>query len=123
MNRYFEVNEKFELKLRQMKDLEEEYQDKIKGETYKYKKGQIIKDLNDLKRQALAIGSFGNICHVHGVRQRPHRKNNQLMIKESFNLYFVNIHEDDANALVKLHVKNAVSYTIKFIRPGMLIIP
>lgn len=119
--KFFEINEQFEIEMKKKIDLDKEYEGKIKGEAFQKRATQIINNLNDLKKKALNYGAIGNICHIHGVRQRPHRKNAQVLIKESFNLYLINISEQEAPSLVKLHVKNAISYTITFIRPGIVI--
>ena len=119
--RFFEINEQFEIELGKKISLEKEYEGKVKGEAYNKRYLQIVENLNSLKQKAMKYGTDGTICHIHGVRHRPHRKNNRVMVKESFNLYFSNITEQEAPILVKLHVKNAISYTISFITPGLII--
>jgi hypothetical protein len=119
--KYFEIVEKFNQTRTQIQGLEVEYKEKIKGQAYQKRKVQLITKLDDLKRKAKAIGTNGNICHIQGKRSRPHRKNPKIMIQERFNLYFTNITEQEASALVKLHVQNVVHYTITFIRPGVII--
>ena len=119
--RFFEINEQFEIEMKKKIELDKEYETKTKGDAYKTRSLQILNRLNDLKKQALQYGTTGTICHIHGVRHRPNRRNGQVMIKESFNLYLTNITEQEAPALVKLHVKNAIHYTISFIRPGLVI--
>lgn len=119
--KYFEINEKFEIKMKSLSELEKEYEGKTKGVTYTTRKASIIRDLNDLKNRALRIGTEGLICHIHGVRMRPHRKNGQVMVRESFNIYFINISEVESVPILKLHVKNAITYNVRFIQPGVLI--
>ena len=120
--KYFEILEKFEITQRELYELQNEYVDKKKGNVYQKRKLQLINKLDDLKNKALTIGTIGNICHVQGKRSRPHRKNPSIMVQERFNLYFVNVSDEEASALVNLHVKNAVHYKITFIRPGIIII-
>lgn len=119
--RYFEIREKYGIVQQELLTLEMEYKDKIKGEAYQKRKFQLINKLDDLKRKAREIGTNGNICHVRGKRSRPHIKNPRILIDERFNLYFVNVTEEEASALVSLHVSNIVQYTLTFIRPGKII--
>ena len=119
--KYFEMVERFEIATKELKNLQIEYADKKKGDVYQKRRLQLINKLDHLKRKALAIGTIGTICHVQGKRSRPHRKNPQIMVQERFNLYFVNVSDEEASALVNLHVKNAVHYKITFIRPGIII--
>jgi len=121
MNRYQEINEQYQRLKEQRAQLEEEYKDKKRGDAYLKRKMQLDSKGRQLILKAKAIGTNGNICHIHGKRSRPSIKNPQLMVQESFNLYFTNISETEASALVNLHVKNAIHYTIKFIRPGIII--
>ena len=122
MSKYFEIVEKYNCTREQLLELDKEYVDKIKGDVYRKRKAQLILKMDDLKRMAERIGTNGIICHVQGKRQRPHRKNPKLMIQERFNLYFVDVTDQEVSALVKLHVPNVVHYNIIFIRPGVLII-
>lgn len=119
--KYFEIVEKYELVQKALVDLQVEYAEKKKGDVYQKRRLQLINKLDYLKRKALEIGTNGNLCHVRGKRSRPHRKNKQIMVQERFNLYFINVTETEASALVKLHVKNVVQYTMTFIRPGIII--
>lgn len=121
MKRYFEIAEKFQFVQHQLAELEEEYKDKIKGDIYKRKKSLYIKKLGAIKVEGLSLGSNGNICHVRGNLRRPHRRNPSIMVVVDFNLYFTNVAEEDVPKLVKLHVKNVLTYTIKYIRPGLVI--
>lgn len=121
MNRYREIKMRYDRVLEQMKELDLEYEGKKRGDVYSKRKRQLIDKADDLVKKAKNIGVLGNICHIHGVRSRPHRRNQQLMVDERFNLYFVNISEEEASALVHLHVKNVVHYTVKFFRPGIII--
>lgn len=121
MNRYQEINEEYSRTQALILELDMEYQNKIKGEVYNKRKLQLINKLDGLKKKALRIGVEGNICHIQGKRHRPHIKNPKILVTERFNLYFVNITEEEASALVKLHIKNAIQYTIRFIRPGIII--
>jgi hypothetical protein len=121
MNRFMEINEQYERLRVQMAELVEEYKTKTKGDVYLKRKMQLEDKAKDYIRKAKEIGTNGNICHVHGKRSRPSIKNQTIMVQESFNLYFVNVSEEEASALVKLHVKNTISYSIKFIRPGVII--
>jgi len=120
MNRYQEINEQYEICRQQLAELEEEYKDQTKGNVYTKRKMQLEVKGRDLILKAQAIGTTGNICHVQGKRSRPHRKNPKILVQERFNLYFTNITEEEASALIKLHVKNVVHYTIRFMRPGVI---
>jgi len=119
--KYFEILEKYNIVLEELNKLNLEYADKKKGDAYQKRRFQLISKLDDLKRKALSVGVDGTICMVKGKRSRPHRKNPSIMVQERFNLYFINISEEEANALVKLHVKNVVQYTLTFVRPGIII--
>lgn len=119
--KYFEIVEKYNNVQQLIKRLEEEYKDKIKGKAYQKRKIQLIESLDFLKKQALQIGTKGTICHIHGKRSRPSLKNPSILVQENFNLYFTNISDQEALALVKLHVKNLVSYKMTFYRPGVII--
>lgn len=119
--KYFEILEKYNQAQQGLKELDEEYAEQLKGQIYQKRKALLINRCDDLKRKAKEIGTVGNVCHVQGKRSRPHRKNPQILVQERFNLYFINVSESEASALVKLHVQNVVQYTIKFIRPGIII--
>lgn len=119
--RYFEIVEKYEQTRKEGIELDKEYKDKKKGDAYRKRRTQIIHKMDKLKNQAEQLGTQGSICHVRGKRSRPHRKNPQIRVQESFNLYFVNVTEQEASALVKLHVKNVDIYQITFIKAGMII--
>lgn len=121
MNKFQEISEEFDRVRVQMGELEKEYKDKIRGEVYFKRKSQLIDKLDSLRRKAMEIGTNGNICHIYGKRQRPHIRNPKVLITERFNLYFVNVSEEEAVKLVQLHVKNVIHYTIVFIRPGIII--
>jgi len=121
MNRYQEIAEKYAQTATQLQEHEEEYKGKKKGNIYEKRKNQLIAKGMDLQRKAKAIGTVGNICHVRGKRSRPHMKNPKILVQERFNLYFTNVSEEEASALVGLHVKNVVQYTITFMRPGIII--
>ena len=119
--KYFEISEKFNLVSEQLIELQIEYKEKKKGGVYQKRRLQLINKLDSLKRKSLEIGTMGNICQIQGKRSRHHRKNPSIMVQERFNLYFVNVDEKEASALVNLHVKNVVHYKITFIRPGIII--
>ena len=121
MNRYQQINQQYELCRTQLKELNKEYEGKTKGELYMKRKMQLETKGADLARKAREIGTTGNICHVHGKRTRRSLRNPKLLVQENFNLYFVNVTEEEASALVSLHVKNVIYHTIKFIRPGIII--
>lgn len=122
MNRYQIILDDYKQTLQRLEELELEYSDQKKGEVYRKRKIQIIDKLDGLKKKVKSIGTTGNICHVYGKRSRPHAKNPKIMVQERFNLYFTNVSEEEVSGLVKAHVANIDSYTIKFIRPGMLLI-
>lgn len=118
--KYFEIVEKFKRTQAQIIELDQEYENKKKGDAYQKRKIQLIQKLDDYKRLAMNLGTRFNICHISGKRQRPSRKNPQVLVTENFNLYFTNIDENEASGLVKLHVKNAISYKITFYKPGVI---
>ena len=121
MKRYFEIAQKFTFVQSQIEELEAEYKDKIKGDVYRKKKALYIKKLEQIKQEALSLGSNGTLCHIHGKLRRPHRKSRDISVVVPFNLYFTNVAEEDVPKLVKLHVKNVLEYSIKFIKPGVVI--
>ena len=121
MNRYQEINQQYEICRTQLRELIKEYEGKIKGDIFMKRKMQLEIKGTDLIRKAKRIGTVGNICHVQGKRSRSHRRNPRILVQERFNLYFVNVTEEEASALVHLHVKNVVHYTIRFIRSGIII--
>ena len=121
MLHYKEILEQYQRVQDQLRELETDYGDNIKGDVYTKRKMQLLEKLDHYKKQALAVGTIGNICHIQGKRSRPSIKNPRVMIQERFNLYFTNVREDEVSALVKLHVQNVVHYTTTFIRPGIII--
>jgi len=121
MNRYQIINQQYEVCRGQLVELNKEYEEKLKGNVYLKRKMQLENKGRDLIRKAEAIGTVGNVCHIHGKRSRRSMKNPKIMIQENFNLYFVNVSEEEASALVALHVKNVIYHTIRFIRPGIII--
>ena len=120
MNRYKVIAEDYKRVQQQLLELKLEYEHKIKGDVYTKRRMQLINKLDDLKKKAKQIGVVGTICHVQGKRSRPHRRNLQIMVTENFNPYFINTSEEEISSLVHLHIKNVIQYTIKFIKPGML---
>ena len=121
MSRFRELEKQFNRTVEQINQLNEEYDGHIKGEIFRKRKAQLIKKQKDIQTKARNIGVTGNICHIHGKRTRPSRKSPNVIVQETFNLYFVNISEEEAPQLAKLHVKNIISMTIKFIQPGVMI--
>ena len=121
MNRFEEIKQQYEIFQKLLMELEKEYAEKKKGDIYSKRKLQILSKMEGCKIKAKEVGTQGNVCWVQGKRVRPQIKNPNLMVTERFNLYFVNISEVEASALVKLHVKNVIQYTIKFIKPGVII--
>ena len=121
MKRYFEIAQKFQFVQSQIAELEAEYKGKIKGDVYRKKKQLYFKKLGAIKQEALTLGSNGAICHVHGKLRRPHRRTPSISVVVDFNLYLTNVAEEDVPKLVKLHVKNVLDYTIRFIKPGVVI--
>lgn len=122
MNRFNEINERaFRIK-QEMTGLEAEYSlpNTIKGEVYNKRKTQLKNKYRGLEKKALAIGANGVLCHIKGIRKRPHAKNPKLMITEKFNVYFINVTPDEINSLIKLHVKNAIEYTTTFRSLGII---
>ena len=121
MNQYQKINQQYEQCRTLLADLNKEYEGKLKGELYSKRKRQLELLGADLVRRAKNIGTTGNICHIYGKRSRPSLKNPRILVQENFNLYFTNITQEEASALVALHVKNVIHHTIKFIRPGIII--
>lgn len=114
------INEQFERTKKQLTQLDIDYKDKTKGDSYLKRKTQLISKLGSLKRKALDIGSTGSICHVTGILSRPSKKNPAVMVQEKFNLYFTNVQEQEVPVLLRLHVKGLVSHTVTFIPPGII---
>jgi len=121
MNRYKDIREQHNRVLEQGQELDLEYDNKPKGDAFEKRKLQLLDKLIGLKKKAKAIGTSGNIVHIHGKRSRPNRKNPQVMVQERFNLYFVNVDPEEVSALVKLHVANVDNYQVTFLRPGQII--
>jgi hypothetical protein len=118
--RLVEINEKFERTKEQLSQLDIDYKDKTKGESYIKRKSQLIAKMGSLKRKALETGTSGSICHVTGILSRPSKKNPAVMVQEKFNLYFTNTEENEVPVLIRLHIKSIVSYTVTFIPPGII---
>ena len=121
MNKFDEINGQYSMVQKQMRELKEEYKDKKRGQVYQKRYVQLIKKLESFQRKAFNIGAGYLIAHVRGKRRRPSRKNPQISVIEGFNLYFVGVTEEEVSLLVKLHVKNMVEYTIRFIKSGLVI--
>lgn len=119
--RYTEIVEKFNRVREALRDLDKEYVDKQKGEVYQKRKLQLINKQESLKNSAKQIGTKGVVCHVRGKRSRPSLRNPSILIQESFNLYFTDITEEEASSLIKLHVKNVITYQVTFYKAGMII--
>ena len=120
MNRYTEANEKYIRVLQQFQELDLEYEGKKKGDAYQKRRLQLLNKADALKKKVRAIGTSGNVIHVHGKRSRPNRKNPKVLVQERFNLYFANVEPDEVSALVKFHVKNVDTYQVTIIRPGQI---
>lgn len=121
MNRFTEIAQKFAIVKKDIRDLEVYYETNIKGEVYNKRKAQLIKRLKDYQDKAKNIGSGYSVAHIRGKRRRPSKKNPTIFVIESFDLYFVAVTEEEAVQLIKLHVKNAISYKIEFIISGKII--
>lgn len=121
MNRYKDLLEKYNRTRTRLEELELEYKDHKKGEIYLKRKHQLISYGEGIIKKMKSIGVAGNICHVRGKRSRPSIQTPSVMVQERFNLYFVNVSEEEVSSLIKLHVKNIDQYTVTFIKPGMLI--
>ena len=122
MNRYKEANEQYIRVIQQLQELDLEYEGKKKGDAYQKRKLQLIDKADALKKKVRGIGTSGNIIQIHGKRSRPNKKNPQILVQERFNLYFVNVDEEEVSALVKFHVKNVDTYQITIQRPGQIYI-
>jgi hypothetical protein len=122
MNRYVEIQIQWERLEKEYRQLEEEYKGKPKGNIYQKRKIDILNKKDGLKHKALSIGTLGTICKVSGRRSRPSLKNPQVMVNERFNLFFVNVAEDEVSYLIGLHVKNVSQYKVEFYKPGKILI-
>jgi len=121
MNRYKEIAQQYNRVLQQIEELNLEYEGKIKGDVYTKRKNQLYDKRDALMKKAKILGTTGNVVHVQGQRSRPAVRNKQVLIKERFNLYFINVHEDEISSLIKLHVPNVDFYKVSIYRPGMII--
>lgn len=121
MNRYTLISQEWERLNTENAQLEEEYKDKIKGQIYQQRKFDLVKKQHALKQKALAIGTSGVLCKVSGKRSRPSRKNPSILIHERFNLFFIDVTEEEVSFLVKLHVKNLIQYKVEFYKPGLIL--
>ena len=122
MNRYKEANEQYLRVIQQFDELNLEYEGKIKGDAFLKRKMQLQDKADALKKKVRAIGTTGNVIHVHGKRSRPNKNNPKVLVQERFNLYFANVEPDEVSALVKFHVKNMDTYQVTIIRPGQIYI-
>jgi len=121
MNRYLQIAGEWERLEKEYRQLEEEYKDSKKGAIYQKRKLDILNRKDALKRKALTIGTQGTICKVSGKRSRPSIKNPSILINERFNLFFVNVSEEEVSYLIGLHIKNLVQYKVEFYRPGKIL--
>ena len=122
MNRYLEIQTQWAELEKQYRQLEEEYQGKTKGAIYQKRKIDILNKKDYFKNKALSIGTTGTVCKVSGRRSRPSLKNPQVLINERFNLFFVNVSEEEVSFLIGLHVKNVSQYKVEFYKPGKILI-
>lgn len=122
MNRYLEIQTQWAELEKQYRQLEEEYQGKTKGAIYQKRKIDILNKKDYFKNKALSIGTTGTVCKVSGRRSRPSLKNPQVLVNERFNLFFVNVSEEEVSFLIGLHVKNVSQYKVEFYKPGKILI-
>lgn len=122
MNRYLEIQTQWEALEKEYRLLEEEYQGKTKGAIYQKRKIDILNKKDYFKNKALSIGTTGTVCKVSGRRSRPSLKNPQVLVNERFNLFFVNVSEEEVSFLIGLHVKNVSQYKVEFYKPGKILI-
>jgi len=121
MNRYALILQEWDRIVLEEKQLEQEYEGKQKGNVYTKRKLDIITKKEKFRNQALNIGTVGTVCKVSGKRSRSSIKNPRVMINERFNLYFVNVTEEEVSFLVKLHIKNLIQHKIEFYKPGTIL--
>ena len=121
MKNYFEIVECFNRVYEEIKNLEKEYEGKVKGDVYRKRKLNLINKQKYFHIQAKVYGTKGTICHIRGKRSRASLKNPAILVNEGFNLYFINVTEKEAVSLLNLHVKNVVSYKITFYKPGVIL--
>lgn len=121
MNRYALLVDEWERLNKEAIQVEEEYKDKLKGAIYLRRKLDISVKKDALKVKALNIGVQGIVCKVSGKRSRPSIKNPRILINERFNLFFIDITEEEVSFLVKLHVPNLIQYKVEFFKPGMIL--
>lgn len=122
MNRYLEIQTQWAELEKQYRQLEEEYQGKTKGAIYQKRKIDILNKKDYFKNKALSIGTTGTVCKVSGRRSRPSLKNPQVLVNERFNLFFVNVSEEEVSFLIGLHVKNVSQYKVEFYKPGKILV-
>lgn len=122
MNRYLEIQTQWAELEKQYRQLEEEYQGKTKGAIYQKRKIDILNKKDYFKNKALSIGTTGTVCKVSGRRSRPSLKNPQILVNERFNLFFVNVSEEEVSFLIGLHVKNVSQYKVEFYKPGKILV-
>jgi len=121
MNRYALLLDEWNRVIEEELQLEIDYKGKTKGDIYIKRKLGIVGKKDKIRNQALGIGTIGTVCKVSGKRNRPNLRNPRILINERFNLFFVNVTEEEVSFLVKLHVKNLIQYKVEFYKPGIIL--
>jgi hypothetical protein len=121
MNRYALILEEWNRIVTEEIQLNQEYEGKPKGNIYTQRSLDILNKKVKCKNQVSNIGTLGTICKVSGKRSRASLKNPRIMIQERFNLFFVNVSEEEVSFLVKFHVKNLIQYKVEFYQPGKIL--
>lgn len=121
MNRFHEITQQFEIQKKKLETLKSEYVWCFKGDVYQKRYLQITTKMKDLNNKALNLGCNYSVAIITGKRRRPNKRTPSIMVVEPFSIYFVAVTDEEAMKLVKLHVKNAIEYTIRFIRSGNII--
>lgn len=121
MTRFDELNERFINTQRAINDLIADYADKKKGDIYATRYGQLITKLDEIKDQIFQLGSSGSVYFITGHFERTNPKN-KITIYKKFELCLANVHPDDVMKIIRVRVPKVVSYNIKQVKPGQIII-
>lgn len=122
MTRLEELQQRYIITQKQIKALNDDYVNRIKGEAYLTRYHQLVDKMSSINQQVKDYGTNGIIIKVKGKRDRIGKRNPQLRVTENFELYLINVDLNDIGRLISIKFKNIVSYSISSIKPGEILI-
>lgn len=118
MSRLRELGLTFNNLKKQVASLEKEYESKVKGDSYRKRYTYLIDKMADIKKKYMEYGSGYTIMIIKGKRNRVSKRNPQLRLVESVELYLVGVQLDELDEIIRVRYPNIFEYTIRNVISG-----